>query len=86
MVTMSFPYALEAIGWKTYMINGSWNVLELLFVAVFWVETKGKSLEEIDILFGGQDHLTGPRIQDVLNGLEPHLALDGTEVAVTVKS
>jgi hypothetical protein len=47
MVTFAFPYALEAIGWKTYMINGARDVLELLFVLFFWVETKGKSLEEI---------------------------------------
>lgn len=30
------------------MINGAWNVLELAFVVYFWVETKGKTLEEID--------------------------------------
>jgi hypothetical protein len=46
MVTFAFPYTLEAIGWKTYMINGAWDVLELLFVLFFWFETKGKSLEE----------------------------------------
>lgn len=48
LVTFAFPYALEAIQWKTYMINGAWDVLELAFVLYFWVETKGKSLEEID--------------------------------------
>lgn len=48
LVTFAFPYALAAIEWKTYMINGAWDVLELAFVLYFWVETKGKSLEEID--------------------------------------
>ena len=48
LVTFAFPYALEAIGWKTYMINGACDVLELAFVLLFWVETKGKTLEEID--------------------------------------
>ena len=31
-VTMVFPFALTAIGWKTYIINGSWDILELAFV------------------------------------------------------
>lgn len=35
------------------MINGAWDVLELLFVIFFWVETKGKTLEEIDELLDG---------------------------------
>lgn len=48
MVTFAFPYALAAIGWKTYMINGAWDVLEIAFLIYFWVETKGKTLEEID--------------------------------------
>ncbi|EXJ83762.1 hypothetical protein A1O1_07389 [Capronia coronata CBS 617.96] len=82
MVTMAFPYALDAIGWKTYMINGVWDVLQIGYVVYYWVETKGKTLEEIDELFGGADHLTGPRIQEVLQGIEPHLALDGTDVVV----
>jgi hypothetical protein len=42
-------------------------------------------LEEMDVLFGGDDHLTGPRIQEVLQGTEPHLTLDGTNVIVTEK-
>lgn len=38
------------------MINGAWDILELLFVIFFWVETKGKSLEEIDELIDGTKH------------------------------
>lgn len=34
------------------MINGAWDVLEVLFVLYFWVETKGKTLEEIDEVCG----------------------------------
>jgi hypothetical protein len=56
MATMAFPYALERIGWKTYMINGAWDVLQLVFVIVFWVETKGKTLEQIDEIFDGERH------------------------------
>ncbi|KAF5602894.1 hexose transporter [Fusarium subglutinans] len=49
--TLVFPIALEAISWRLYFIIGAWDVLETIFVAIFWVETKGLSLEEIDELF-----------------------------------
>lgn len=62
MVTMAFPYALAKIGWKTYMINGAWDVLQVLFVILFWVETKDKSLETINEIF------EGPAATKVLDG------------------
>ncbi|EFX05030.1 hexose transporter [Grosmannia clavigera kw1407] len=62
MVTMAFPYALAKIGWKTYMINGAWDVLQVLFVIYFWVETKDKSLENINEIF------EGPAATKVLEG------------------
>ncbi|KPM40997.1 hypothetical protein AK830_g5556 [Neonectria ditissima] len=60
MVTFAFPFALEKIGWKTYMINGAWDVLELLFVVVYWVETNGRTLEDID------DSLDPVKMQTIL--------------------
>ena len=68
MVTFAFPYALAAIGWKTYMINGAWDVLELAFMYFFWVETKGKTLEEIDELFDGVKHSDVPDLEDIRRG------------------
>jgi hypothetical protein len=53
MATMAFPYALERIGRKTFMISGAWDVLQLVFVIIFWVETKSKTLEGIDEFFEG---------------------------------
>lgn len=38
------------------MINGAWDILELLFVIFFWIETKGKTLEEIDEVIDGVKH------------------------------
>lgn len=32
MVTFAFPYAFDAIGWKTYMINGCWNFVQIAVV------------------------------------------------------
>lgn len=37
--------------------------------AVFWVETKGKSLEEIDAIFG-ESHSTVRNLEDVRTGRE----------------
>lgn len=59
-VTMVFPYMFEALGWKTYVVNASWNVAFWLYVYFFWVETRGKTLEEIDVLFDGEKHSDAP--------------------------
>lgn len=37
----AFPIAMDKIGWKTYMINGVWDVFQFVFVLLYWVETKG---------------------------------------------
>jgi MFS family permease len=66
MVTFSFPYALAAIGWKTYMINGAWDVLELVVVLVTWVETKGRTLEEIDENLDGAMHSDMPKLETIM--------------------
>ncbi|KAL7908042.1 hexose transporter [Trichoderma velutinum] len=52
-VTFVFPTALDTIGWKLYMINGGWDILQTVFVAWYWVETKGLTLEGIDRVFDG---------------------------------
>jgi hypothetical protein len=38
--------------------------------AIFWIETKGKSLEEIDALFEGQKHSSVPDVEKVRLGVE----------------
>lgn len=70
MVTFAFPFALEAIGWKTYMINGTWDIFELAFVMLYWVETKGRTLEEIDEIFDGELHSDVPMMKTIL-GVDP---------------
>ncbi|KAI1335041.1 hexose transporter [Xylariaceae sp. FL0016] len=64
-VTMVFPYMFDSIGWKTYMVNASWNVLFWVFVYFYWVETKGRTLEEIDELFDGEKHSDVPDLSVV---------------------
>lgn len=50
------------------MINGAWDVLELAFIVFFWVETKGKTLEEIDEVLDGEKHTSVPDLEDILRG------------------
>ncbi|KAI9608554.1 hypothetical protein H4Q26_004737 [Puccinia striiformis f. sp. tritici PST-130] len=47
-----FPPAVDNIGWKTYLIFMCFNFSFAPIMYMFYPETKGKSLEEIDLLFG----------------------------------
>ncbi|GJE85509.1 hexose transporter [Phanerochaete sordida] len=49
------PIALDAIGWKYYIVYCCWLAFEFAFVYVFIVETKGLSLEETAALFDGEE-------------------------------
>lgn len=62
------PIGLSNIGWKMYMVNGSWDIVIAILIAVFWVETKGKTLEEIDALFEGEKHSDVPDVEQVRTG------------------
>ncbi|KAH7921039.1 general substrate transporter [Leucogyrophana mollusca] len=57
-VTVAFnqfvnPWALSAMGWKYYLVYCGWLALELLFVMVYIIETRGRTLEETAALFDG---------------------------------
>ncbi|OTA55848.1 putative hexose carrier protein [Hypoxylon sp. EC38] len=62
------PIGLDNIGWKMYMVNGSWDIVIAVLIAVFWVETKGRTLEEIDAIFEGQKHSSVPDVEQVRTG------------------
>jgi len=47
------PWALDALGWKYYLVYCGWLSFELCFVLVMIVETKGRTLEETAVLFDG---------------------------------
>ncbi|KAF4964430.1 hypothetical protein FSARC_7616 [Fusarium sarcochroum] len=53
------PLAIENIGWKYYALNGGWNLGILAVVIWLFVETKGRTLEEIDEIFEGKVYTTG---------------------------
>lgn len=67
LVTFAFPIGLAAISYRIYFINGAWDILEFLFIAFCWVETKNMTLEQIDKYFDGHKHSDVVDIE-VLNG------------------
>lgn len=61
MLTSAFnqfinPWAIDAIGWWYYIAYCAWLVIELIFVVVYVVETKGRTLEETAAIFDGDEH------------------------------
>ncbi|KAH6961938.1 MFS sugar transporter-like protein [Ilyonectria sp. MPI-CAGE-AT-0026] len=70
LLLFTYPFALEAMGWTTYMMNASWNILLFLFIYFFWVETKGKTLEEIDEVIEGVKHTDVPNLENIIKGKE----------------
>jgi hypothetical protein len=49
------PIALDAIGWKYYVMFICLDIVELVIAWFLIVETKGLALEEIAVLFDGID-------------------------------
>jgi hypothetical protein len=47
------PIALGALGWKYYLVYVCWLAVELAVVWKFYVETKGRTLEELAEIFDG---------------------------------
>lgn len=68
LCVFAMPFALASLGWKTYTMNASWNIALIVFIYFFWVETKGKTLEEIDIIFEGVKHSDVPNIREIEKG------------------
>ncbi|KAG9077698.1 hypothetical protein FS749_010386 [Ceratobasidium sp. UAMH 11750] len=49
------PIALDALQWKYYLVYTVWLAFELVYIWLFAVETKGRSLEETAALFDGDE-------------------------------
>ncbi|KAG8800186.1 hypothetical protein FRC17_006948 [Serendipita sp. 399] len=49
------PIAFKALKWKLYIVYCCWLVFELIYVFLYLVETKGKTLEETAALFDGKE-------------------------------
>jgi hypothetical protein len=51
-ITEITPRAVNHIGWRTFLMFGIFCLANGVFVFFFIKETKGRSLEDMDILFG----------------------------------
>jgi hypothetical protein len=49
--TFGFPSALAALNWKTYLIFMSWDVIGIIVIFLFVVETKQLTLEDMNDIF-----------------------------------
>ncbi|KAG8810087.1 hypothetical protein FRC17_003104 [Serendipita sp. 399] len=49
------PIALKALGWKLYIVYCCWLGFEFVYIFLYLVETKGKTLEETAALFDGKE-------------------------------
>lgn len=69
MASFAMSFAMSDLGWKFYLINASWDVMFLVFVAFFFVETKGLNLEEIAVKFGDERVVEGLEVtsNEVIN-------------------
>jgi len=67
------PIGLAAIGWKYYLVYCAWLPVELIVVILFYKETKGKTLEELAVIFDGEvAAVVGNRLHiDVAHGDAP---------------
>jgi hypothetical protein len=51
IVVMTIPPSFANIGWKTYIVYAVLNASFIPIIYFFLVETKGRSLEELDVIF-----------------------------------
>ena len=49
------PIAMDAIGWKYYLVYIGWIAIEVVIVWFLFPETHDKTLEELSFLFEGQE-------------------------------
>jgi sugar porter (SP) family MFS transporter len=49
------PIALDALGWKYYLVYQAWLIFEGAFLWYFVIETRGRTLEETAVLFDGEE-------------------------------
>jgi hypothetical protein len=82
VVTFAFPFALEKMAWKIYMINALWDVLEIAFIIWYCVETSNETLEGIDECIDGECHSSAPGLMSVIKGNVNVERNEGLEIKV----
>ncbi|KAL7270835.1 hypothetical protein RUND412_006444 [Rhizina undulata] len=49
--TYAIPVAWERVAWRFYYLYIAWNTFQAIFIYFFFIETKGRTLEEIGEIF-----------------------------------
>ena len=49
--TYGTPIGLKKISWRIYIIYAVWNIVQTVWIYFFFVETRGRTLEELDPIF-----------------------------------
>lgn len=52
LASFVLPISMDAVGWKFYIINASYNIPFIFIIYYLWVETKNLTLEDITNRFG----------------------------------
>ncbi|KAJ5832813.1 hypothetical protein N7474_001124 [Penicillium riverlandense] len=55
VITEVTPHAINSIHWKTFIMFGVFCFAMGIFIVLFFKETKGRTLEEMDLVFGAID-------------------------------
>ncbi|KAH6683065.1 general substrate transporter [Halenospora varia] len=79
VITEVTPNAVNHIGWRTFLMFGIFCLSMGVWVFFFVKETKGRSLEDMDILFGTVD--PEQRAEDIERALQNKIALEEVENA-----
>ncbi len=80
VITEVTPNAVSHIGWRTFLMFGIFCLSMGVWVFFFIKETKGRSLEDMDILFGTVD--AEKRAVDVERMMQKAGAEEGTSVGL----
>lgn len=78
MNTFIIPIMLSHLGWKTFIFFGCMNIAAMPIIWFFYVETAGRSLEEINLLFTSESLLVPQNMAEY----ERRIAEAGGNVAV----
>lgn len=82
MNTFVIPIMLSRLGWKTFIVFGTFNIIAMPAIYFLYPEVSGKTLEEINLLFSADSILASDNIKEY----HRRLAAAGGNVAVAART
>lgn len=64
MIVQITPISIDSIGWRTYIIFAVLNATWVPIIYLFFPETKGLELEDVDLLFSDDTFIDMPQGRD----------------------